>query len=174
MKRKTLFASLLYGTLATTAVLNPAMADVRINGFASVAFGMSDQNADSLGADETFFLGYSDKLNTTEDSLAGLQFGFDINDSMTGTIQLIAKGEDDWQPEMEWAYLSYNTEQGAMFRAGKLRAPIYMYSDYLDLRYAQPFVRPSNGFYSLVRFTSYTGVDAVLPLELGDHLDVVK
>ncbi len=90
MKRKTLFASLLYGTLATTAVLNPAMADVRVNGFATVAFGMSDKDTD--------YLGYNKKIATTPDSLAGLQFGFDINDSMTGTIQLLAKGDNDWQP----------------------------------------------------------------------------
>ncbi len=137
-----------------------AAADVSFNGFASVGIGVADEDANTRG--------YNKDFSATPDSLAAAQFGYQINDNMSATLQIIARGADDWDPEMEWAYLTYAFDNGALIRGGKLRLPLYMYSDYLDVRYAQPFLRPPAEVYNIVPFSSYTGVDAVIPFAIGD------
>jgi len=163
MIRKTQLASLIAAAILTS---NTAMADVSINGFATVGIGASNEDASILG--------YNKKLATSNDSLAAIQFGFQFNDNMSSTLQIIARGVDDWEPEIEWAYVTYEMDQGTLIRAGKLRAPFYMYSDYLDLRYAQPFIRPNTEVYDLTPFNSYTGIDTVVPIELGDHMITIQ
>ena len=156
MKKTALLPALIASALCAPS----AIAEVTINGFATMAMGISDQEEGALG--------YNKDIETLPDSLAAVQISYELNDSMTATMQLLAKGANNWEPEMEWAYLSYQTEQGTIVRAGKLRVPFFMYSDYLDVRYAQPFSRPNADMYNLVGFNTYTGLDAVIPIEVGN------
>lgn len=146
--------------LASLCVSPLAFANVNLNGFASVGVGFSDEDGGALGYDKDY--------SFDPDSLVAVQIGYEINDRMSATVQLLARGADDWDPEMEWAYLSYEFDNGTLVRGGKLRMPLYMYSDYLDVRYAQPFLRPPAEVYDIVALSSYTGVDVVLPFEAGD------
>ncbi len=113
----TLLTSILLGTTLSTA----AHANTTINGFATVAMGLADNDGQ--------YIGYGEDLDLEPDSKAGVQIGYSINEKMTATVQFLARGADEWDPEMEWAYLSYNTDGGNTIRAGKLRLPFYMYSD---------------------------------------------
>ncbi|MBQ1782054.1 MAG: hypothetical protein II007_00210 [Gammaproteobacteria bacterium] len=131
----------------------------KVNGFASVAVGTASNDAG--------FYGYDEDAEWLPDSVLGLQMTFNVNEQTEATVQLQARGADDWDPDIEWAFLAYTFDNGTKLRAGKLRLPLYMYSDYLDVGYAYPFARPSVDVYSLVDFSSYTGVDLLLPLDLG-------
>ncbi len=131
----------------------------KVNGFASVGVGMASNDAG--------FYGYSEDLEWQPDSVVGLQMTFNVNEQTEATVQLQARGADDWDPEIEWAFLAYTFDNGAKLRGGKLRLPLYMYSDYLEVGYAYAFARPSVDVYSLVDFSSYTGADAIIPVELG-------
>lgn len=131
----------------------------KINGFSSVAVGTASNDAG--------FYGYDEDAEWQPDSVLGLQMTFNVNDQTEATVQLQARGADDWDPEIEWAFLAYTFDNGTKLRGGKLRLPLYMYSDYLEVGYAYPFARPSVDVYSLVNFSNYTGVDALVPIELG-------
>ena len=56
-----------------------------------------------------------------------------------------------------------------MLRAGRLRSPVYMYSESLDVGYSYPWLRLPDEVYSQVQVTNYEGVDAVytVPLSYG-------
>src|SRR5690606_35325749 len=56
-----------------------------------------------------------------------------------------------------------------MLRGGRLRSPVFMYSETLDVGYTYPWLRLPDEVYSLVQLTSYEGADAVytLPLPYG-------
>lgn len=156
MRQTIALSCMLFGAASAA----PALAEVSVNGFASIVTGIADSDAG--------YLGYTQDFDFQPDSVAAVQLGYPINDKMNATVQMIARGKDNWEPEMEWAYISYNADNGNTYRAGRLRIPFYMYSDYLDVRYAQPFLRPPRAVYSLIAFSSYTGVDALIPVDLGN------
>lgn len=132
----------------------------KINGFASVAVGMANNDAN--------YKEYKNELNWEPDSIVGLQGTFMPVDHLEATVQFTTAGNNDWDLETEWAYLAYTFDSGAKIRGGKLRVPFYMYSDYLEVGYAYPFVRPSVDVYDLFPISSYTGIDALIPVAVGD------
>lgn len=129
----------------------------KINGFASVGVGSADNDGGLYG--------YEKELNWEADSVLGVQMTFAVNDATEATVQLQAQGADDWDPEIEWAFLAYSFDNGAKLRGGKLRVPLYMYSDYLQVGYAYPFARPNVDVYSLSPISAYSGADFILPFE---------
>lgn len=135
---------------------SPSIADYTVEGFASFNIGVASNDAD--------FLGYGTSINTLPDSVAAIQFRQNINEQLNATIQLIARAEEQWQLEVEWAYLAYHLPSNTVIRTGQLRSPLYLYSDYFDVRYAQPYLRPPTVVYGLIDFDTYSGIDAIIPL----------
>ncbi|KVX03365.1 hypothetical protein [Shewanella frigidimarina] len=140
---------------------NASLTDkVKFNGFVSGAYISSDNDAGYNHADTS--------ANFSEDSKLGLQATFDISDRTQAVLQLMMRGENDWDVEAEWAYLSHRFENGIKVRGGKLRVPLYMYSDYLDVGYAQTFARPPEEVYSVLNFSSYTGAGVSYDFDFDD------
>ncbi|MEM7294150.1 MAG: hypothetical protein AAF420_12255, partial [Pseudomonadota bacterium] len=83
---------------------------------------------------------------------------FDDHWSTTG--QVVSVGADDYDVEVEWAYLSYHVNDSLTWRAGRMRRPLYAFSDYLYVGYAYPWIRPPLEVYS-PELRSYDGVDAI-------------
>jgi hypothetical protein len=130
------------------------------NGFISGALISADNNAGYNNA--------TTSANFSQDSKIGFQGTFNISNQTQAVLQLMMKGENDWDVEAEWAYLSHRFDNGIKVRGGKLRLPLYMYSDYLDVGYAQPFARPPEEVYNQVPFSSYTGGDLAYDFEFED------
>ena len=105
-----------------------AQAEVRINGFANLIGGMTSSE-DSL-------YGYSDSINFSEESLFAIQVSGDINDKMTATGQMVARGENDYDAEFEWAYITYQATDNVSITGGRLRLPLFNYSSSLDVGYS--------------------------------------
>ena len=145
---------------STMGVCPPLLAEVDVHGFTTIAMGVAD--------DDHGFFGYDKDPDAQQDSLVGLQFNFPVNDQLGATVQLLSKGSNDWEADIEWAYLSYSTDNGTTLRGGKLRLPIYSYSDYLDVGYARTYMRAPQVVYDIVAFSSYNGIDALIPIDLGD------
>jgi len=55
-----------------------------------------------------------------------------------------------------------------MVRGGQLKTPFFMSSDYLDVGYAYPWIRPPVQTYSDVRFDAFQGIDTVFNHTVGD------
>ncbi|MFS1423297.1 outer membrane protein [Shewanella sp. 10N.286.48.B5] len=138
----------------------------KFNGFMTGAFITSDNNAGYAGA--------TTSANFNEGSKFGLQGTFAITDQTQAVMQLMMRGENDWDVEAEWAYISHRFDNGIQARAGKSRLPLFMYSDYLDIGYAQPFVRPPSDVYDPVPFTSYTGGDVSYDVEFDDSTMTIQ
>ncbi|QIR14405.1 porin [Shewanella aestuarii] len=130
------------------------------NGFISGAYISSNNSA-----------GYNNATTSSDfsqDSKIGFQGTFNISNQTQAVLQLMMKGENNWDVEAEWAYLSHRFDNGIKIRGGKLRLPLFMYSDYLDVGHAQPFARPPAEVYDQVSFTSYTGGDISYDVEFED------
>lgn len=154
--RKTILAALIGGLAFGANAAN--LDDLRIGGFGSVGVGISDNDAG--------YAGYDKELGYKQDTLFGLQFDFQINDRASVTTQVVANGRYNFEPAFEVAYLSYKFD-AATVRGGKIRTPFFMYSDYLDVGYAYPMLRPSQEIYEHLIVSSFTGIDAIIPVEIG-------
>ncbi|MDE1514817.1 MULTISPECIES: porin [Vibrio] len=136
-----------------------SVGNMNVSGFGSVGVGIANNDAG--------YAGYENKVDYKQDSLLGLQFDFQVNDRAKVTTQLVANGRYDFDPTVEVAYLSYDLDF-ATVRGGKLRTPFFMYSDYLDVGYAYPMLRPSQEIYELLIISNFTGIDALIPIKLGN------
>ncbi|MDO6441518.1 hypothetical protein [Marinobacter sp. 2_MG-2023] len=133
--------------------LNAAKDDrVRFNGFFSTGIARASNDAG--------YAGITEETNVADLSLMALQGTFDVTEKTQAVLQLVGRGADDWDPEIEWAYLSHRPTNDLQLRAGKMRVPIFMYSDSLEVGYAQPWARPPQSVYGPIAITSYVGADA--------------
>jgi hypothetical protein len=126
------------------------MAEVKINGFASVKGGLTTGNDDTL-------YGYTNDIEFKNESLFAVQLSSDLGDKLSVTAQLMAKGADDFDAEFAWAFLSYQLNDDLRLNAGRFRIPFYKYSDYLDVGYAFDWARTPRAVYD-VQFDTMDGV----------------
>lgn len=148
--------------VAICAVLTSSYvnADVRINGFASIVGGKS------LDSDRSLY-GYDDDISFKNESIFALQLSADLQDKLSATAQIVARGEDDFDADFEWAYLTYEFTDQLQLSAGKMRVPFYRYSDFIDVGYAYRWIRPPESVYSLP-FSTYEGLSLLYNSQLGD------
>lgn len=125
----------------TTATTFAAQAEVRINGFANFIGGITS-------SDDSVY-GYDDKFSSTSESLFAIQVSGDINDKMTATGQLVARGENDYEPDFEWAYLSYQATDNTSITAGRFRLPLFRYSASKDVGYSHHWVTTPRSVYDI-------------------------
>ncbi|MCP8900797.1 hypothetical protein [Gilvimarinus xylanilyticus] len=136
-----------------TQVNKPDDNRLRFNGFLSVGYGMASNDGG--------YAGYNEEGSFNPESLFGLQGAFTLTDKTEVTMQLVGRGNEDWDPSIEWAYISHRFTPAFKMRAGKMRLPLFMYSDSLEVGYAQPWIRPPEEVYGNVPVTSYTGIDGL-------------
>jgi hypothetical protein len=144
---------------ALTATTFSAHADVRINGFANFTGGITSSNDTQIG--------YDDTVDFSNGSLFGLQISSDINSKMTATAQLIARGENDYKAEFEWAYLTYKATDKLSVTAGLFRLPLFNYSASKDIGYSYHWVSAPSTVYN-VPFSNMNGIKAEYTTLIGD------
>ncbi|TLX48935.1 hypothetical protein C1E24_00045 [Pseudoalteromonas phenolica] len=141
-----------YLSLLTCMIFIPffSQAEVRINGFASIYGGKTLDNDESI-------YGYSDDIDWQNGSLFAVQLSSDLSEGLSATAQILARGNNDFNAEFEWAYLTYSISDNAQISTGKMRIPFYRYSDFLDVGYAYRWAKPPQSVYNL-NFSTYEGV----------------
>lgn len=117
--------------------------DIDFSGFLSVGGGFVDDE------NNPGYNGYTEEDLTFDKNLLGLQVTGKVNDKLSATAQLIARSENNYEVSAEWAYLTWQATDSIKVRAGRLRTPFYMYSDFLDVGYAYSWIRPPSEVYYL-------------------------
>lgn len=152
-----------------------AHADVNLSGFASVNVGkvLSGDGVPQYGVPPTFLAdypivsAYDEDWSFQPESLFGLQVGANLTDGLSATAQIVARGADDWDPDFQWAYVSYEINDNWTVQAGKKRLPLFYYSDFYDVGYAYVWMRAPADNYTWQIF-NYNGVNVLYSTELGD------
>jgi hypothetical protein len=138
----------------------PALAgDISMRGFASIVGGQSLQSEEGL-------YGYEGNFGFRSESLAALQFKGNLDDGLSATVQLVARGRDDFAANVEWAYLTYEFSDSVQLSAGRIRVPFYRYSDFIDVRYTYPWINVPQTVYGF-NLPGYDGLSLVVKNELG-------
>ena len=137
---------------------------VTINGFFSATFATHDDDnavTDNWG-------GLTDKNDFSAMSNVGIQMMFDINDEMTMVAQLVARGEEDWDLEAEWAFVAYEATDSLTLRFGRQKAPLYLLSEYIEVGYAMPWISAPDEVYGITGDSTYDGIGALYTFGIGD------
>lgn len=130
-----------------------------LQGFATLGGGFLD-------TDRRGYLNFGENFGFDTDTRIGLQLTGRISERFSATAQAVARGSEAWSPKLRWAYLSWQVTDDLKLRGGRLRLPFYLYSDFLEVGYALPWIRPPGELYS-APFSSYEGIDALYTLNLG-------
>ncbi|RUO33356.1 hypothetical protein [Aliidiomarina soli] len=139
-----------------------AHANIEWSGFANIGAGFT------TGSDEQAF-GYEDSVDFKPDTLFALQGRAQLADDLSITTQLMSRGEDNFDLGVEWAYLQYQLNEAWTINAGKLRLPLYNYSDSLDVAYSYHWLRTPQAVYR-VPFDNFTGASVQHNAFLGDSM----
>lgn len=138
----------------------------RFNGFGTIGFTHMGGEADgrSYGIQGQT----NDKIRGDAVSKLAGQFQYGLTDDLSATVQVIAKADQDkWRANLEWLYAAYQVNDNLTLRAGRLRDPVYMFSETLDVGFTYPWLRLPDEVYSQVQITNYEGVDLVYTRSLG-------
>ncbi len=134
-------------------------AEVTFQGFASFVGGAT------LDKDESY-QGYENKLEFNNNSLYALQASSPMGDGLTVTGQLIARGTENYKPEFEWMYMSYNLTSNLSAKVGRVRTAFYMFSEFLEVGYAFNWIRPPEELYA-AQITNLDGVSFLYNMAIG-------
>lgn len=109
-----------------------------LSGFATVGYAQTDQPyhyQHYLSNDGSFF----------RDTLLGLQLDAQLTDTLSITAQgkfaASTENDDRFDPTLTWAFLSWRPTNDLLFRGGRLRIPLYMNSENMDIGNTFDFAR---------------------------------
>lgn len=121
-----------------------AHAEVRISGFGQVVAGTTTGDGDTFPG-----TAYDDDLDFKENSLFAVQVSADLNERVSATGQIVARGNDDFDADFAWAYIGIKLSDELNLTVGRQRTAFFRYSDFLDVGYAYPWMSPQRSVYNL-------------------------
>lgn len=133
--------------LNTSAFAN--MDNFRFSGFASVVAG-TVVDGDGYWARLPDAGGqYTSGIEFEPESLLGLQGRYAATTKLSLTAQVVMRGANDFDPDLEWFYASYQINPDTSLMVGRYRLPVYHFSEYMDIGIAYPWLRVPTDAYSL-------------------------
>jgi len=151
-----------------TAMLGSALVGGQVNavefdGFLTAGFSMHDQK------DITYLDGITEDVSFDNDSKFGLQISAEIARNMQGVAQVLASGSDEnYDLDVEWAYMDYTLNKTVSIRGGKIKEPVFLISDYFEVGYAYPWIRPPQEVYTNNPINTIVGMAALFQGNAGN------
>jgi len=167
-KQFNLLATAIMATLVTTS----AQA-IQFDGFMTVGatkmvdIDKKDKNNEYAGglADR----GMTDDVTFEKDSRFGLQISSDITEKMSVVSQILGRADKgNFNATIEWAYIDYKISDIVSVHAGKIKQPVYLVNDYVEVGYAYPWIRPPSEVYLLNNpLNTVNGIELLLKFPVG-------
>jgi hypothetical protein len=88
---------------------------------------------------------------------------------MSVVAQLLGRGTiSNFDAIIEWAYVDYEFADWVSLRAGKIKQPVYLVNDYVEVGYAYPWIRPPVEVYYLNNpLNTVNGAELLLSFPVG-------
>ena len=146
--------------LGATPVM--AVDNIVLNGFMTAGATYTDSDTQWYNGN------IRDEIGFEQDSRVGLQVAAQINPKMNVTVQVLGRArEEDFDAFFDWGFVSYTASEAWELRAGKIKFPTFLISDYIEVGYAYPWIRPPQEVYTSNPLTAIAGADALFRSRLG-------
>lgn len=154
-----------------TSVAAPAGdSNISLNGFLTAGATYADQKVLSTTNAVSQDGNIENKVGFTNDSRIGIQLSAKVNRNVSVTGQLLARGnEEDFNMKADWAFVSYRAADPLTIRGGKLKLTTFLVSDYIEVGYAYPWIRPPQEVYYANPISTMSGADALARFNFGDY-----
>ena len=103
--------------------------------------------------------GNIDNDGSFEESTLGLNAIVTLNDRLNIAAQ-IANAPSESSIDFDWGYGTLNLNDNVAFKAGRIKFPGYLVSEYVRVGYAYPWIRPPEVVYSINMAAPTMGLDA--------------
>jgi hypothetical protein len=160
MMNKTLLASSLMAAILSSSV---QASNIDFSGYGSIRGGLLTN--DDITPQ---YFGYDDKVDFKNESLFALQAKASLNEKWNATIVLQARGEDDFDLEARWAYLSYQYSPDTTISVGRFALPYFRNSDTQDVGYSHNYSRLPTSIYLGEEYDIIEGVRIMHTALVGD------
>ncbi len=113
--------------------------------------------------------GLSNATSYGVDTKLGGQMSVHLGNGLSGVLQVVADHRYDhtYRPEVEWGNLKYDINKHWYVRAGRVVAPVFMYSEQRNVGYSLTPVREPVDVYSLNPITHLDGLDIGTRYDVG-------
>ena len=150
-------------TLMAALGLSQQVHAVELDGFLSAGFATHDLE------DATYLDTISDDIRFDNDSKFGLQISADVAENMQAVAQILGAGSDEnFDMDVEWAYIDWSLSDSISLRGGKVKEPVFLISDYLEVGYAYPWIRPPQEVYRNNPINTINGLQGLFQADLGN------
>ena len=134
---------------------------VRFSGFARLVGGYLDDG-------DANYQGYDNAISFGQHSLFALQTDIELTETLSFTTQLLAHASAARKSGAEWAYLTWRPSKRWRFKAGRLRTPIYLHSDTIDVGFSYPWIIPPQAVYTPYSPSNITGLSAAYQFNIRE------
>ena len=158
--------------VAETPALAPAQAEpapliqeasrLRFNGYGTVGLSWIDQPENGAFRRDISESGAAGKsVSAKIDSRLGLQLNYAVNDQIELVSQVVLRARNDHKvaAAFEWAFAAWRPSSAWTVRVGRINPDAFLLSDYRNVGFAYPWIRPEVGFYGGIPLYSVTGAD---------------
>ena len=149
--------------------------ELTMSGFGTLAVGkaISGVNQRYFGFDCPCYIAnypdvgvYGKDLDPGPDSRLGLQANYRLDGGLSFTGQITAHGGNVFKPAIDWAYASWALSDSLTLQAGRKRLPLFGYSDFFQVGYAYPWIRPPGDLYGW-QIVAYNGANLMFRKNYG-------
>jgi hypothetical protein len=169
MRFKSSMVSLGLLALTAAAAAQEANPVFSYSGFGTIGYVITD-------SDKGTFITTNQKFGATThgsfeiDSNLGFQVNGKFNDTLSGTVQLLAQQDalGTYGPSLEWAFLKAKLGAGFSARVGRMGGPFFMVSDFRNVGYTNVSMRTPLDVYIAVPVRSFDGADLLYQGNFGN------
>lgn len=106
------------------------------------------------------------RLDFDPDSMLGLRLDAHFSQHLQAAVQVVSRQtwEDNYRPEVTWAYLKFLPTEQVAVRVGRLGIDAFLRGDLVDIDYGNLMVRPQFSFHP----HSFDGADVEFAQPVGD------
>lgn len=138
----------------------------QVEGFFTFGAAKTDRSPDFVLPEDDVTVGQS--WNFRLDTVAGIQLRHKFSQKISYTHQLLYRASDiERSLTTEWAYIAYKINPELQIKAGRLRRPLFMLSESLEVGFSYPWVRPPVEIYRVPN-TGLEGIDLLYDFQLGE------
>ena len=164
--------NLLSAAIVSVLASTPAQA-IQFDGFmtagASKIVSIDDADKGNIYIGGLGDRGITEDLTFEKDTRFGLQVSSDITDNMSVVAQVLGRGDQgNFNAIIEWAYIDYEFHDTTSVHVGKIKQPVYLVNDYIEVGYAYPWIRPPQEvYYANNPLNTVNGIELLLQFPVG-------